>query len=288
VHEAAVAALLDWGERHRRDLPWRRGRDPWSVLVSELMLQQTQVPRVVTRYHGFLARFPTPSACAAAPAGDVVRAWAGLGYNRRAINLHRAACAIVEQHGGRVPDELGALLDLPGIGPYTARAVLVFAFERDIGLVDTNAGRFLARAGAGRRLGRREAQELADSIVPRGRAWSWGQAVFDLGALVCTRRQPACRECPIASHCAWMVAGRPSPDPVGGSAGISTPQSRFAGSDRQGRGRLVEALRTGPVAIAKLGDVTGWRTDVRRSNRVAMQLVSEGLARRDGDVLRLP
>ena len=111
------------------------------------MLQQTQVPRVVSRYEGFLARFPTPAGCAAATTGDVVRAWAGLGYNRRAVNLHRAAGVMVEQHDGHVPDELDALLALPGVGPYTARAVLVFAFERELGLVDTNAGRFVARRG---------------------------------------------------------------------------------------------------------------------------------------------
>src|SRR5207237_2366946 len=163
-------------------------RDPWAVLVSELMLQQTQVPRVVSRWEPVLARFPTVSACAAAPAGDVVRAWAGLGYNRRALNLHRCATVTVERHGGLLPDELDALLALPGIGPYTARAVLVFAHGRDIGLVDTNAGRFVARALAGRSLSPREAQELADGAVPRGDGWAWGQAVFDLGATVCTRR----------------------------------------------------------------------------------------------------
>jgi A/G-specific adenine glycosylase len=288
VHEAGVAALLAWGEQHQRDLPWRRSRDPWAVLVSELMLQQTQVPRVVSRYESFLTRFSTPAACAAAPAGDVVRAWAGLGYNRRAVNLHRAACVMVEHHGGHVPDQLDALLTLPGVGPYTARAVLVFAFEREVGLVDTNAGRFLARAAAGRPLAAREAQELADALVPLGRAWSWGQAVFDLGAIVCTRRDPACDRCPILSHCAWVAAGRPPPDPVTGSAGISAPQSRFAGSDRQGRGRLVDALRRGPVAVAQLSEATGWRGDARRSRRVAMQLVADGLARLDGEELSLP
>jgi len=252
------------------------------------MLQQTQVPRVVARYEGFLARFPTPTGCAAAAAGDVVRAWAGLGYNRRAVNLHRAACAMVEQHEGRVPDELDALLTLPGVGPYTARAVLVFAFERDLGLVDTNAGRFVARAGAGRRLDAREAQAVADSLVPSGRAWEWGQAVFDLGALVCTRRDPACGRCPVADHCAWQSAGRPDPDPVTGSAGIAGPQSTFAGSDRQGRGRLVDALRRGPVASARAADVAGWPGDPGRAQRVVEQLVADGLARVEGDELSLP
>jgi A/G-specific adenine glycosylase len=250
------------------------------------MLQQTQVPRVVTRWQTFLDEFPTPAACAAAPAGDVVRAWAGLGYNRRALNLHRCACAVVERHGGQLPDDLDALLALPGVGPYTARAVLVFAFERDIGLVDTNAGRFLARAAAGRALAPKEAQELADALVPPGEGWAWGQAVFDLGALVCTKRAPSCGRCPIATSCRWAVAGWASPDPVAGSAGISGPQATFEGSDRQGRGRLVDALRSGSVGADELGAITGW--DVERTARVAATLVRDGLAVLDGDRYRLP
>ena len=281
-------ALISWWAASGRDLPWRRTRDPWAVLVSELMLQQTQVPRVVGRWEAFLDEFPTPAACAARPAGDVVTAWAGLGYNRRALNLHRCAVAVVERHGGELPESLDDLLALPGIGPYTARAVLVFAFEHDIGLVDTNAGRFLSRAGAGRRLGVKEAQVLADSLVPEGRGWAWGQAVFDLGALVCVRRGPRCGECPIRSWCAWATAGFPEPDPIEGSAGISGGQSPFAGSDRQGRGRLVTALREGPVARRRLAAVMGWPDDVARADRVAQTLVVDGLAVEDGAWLRLP
>jgi A/G-specific adenine glycosylase len=280
--------LLPWWERNGRDLPWRRTRDPWAVLISETMLQQTQVPRVESRFRAFLDEFPTPAACAAAPAGDVVRAWAGLGYNRRALNLHRCASVVVERHDGALPDDLEALLALPGIGPYTARAILVFAFERDIGLVDTNAGRFLSRAGAGRALAPREAQALADSLVPAGRGWAWGQAVFDLGALVCVKRSPRCDVCPIVSSCAWACAGFPQPDPVHGSAGISGGQSAFEGSDRQGRGRLVDALRLGPVALGDLPDVMGWPEDALRAGRVAETLVTDGLAIVDGDELRLP
>jgi A/G-specific adenine glycosylase len=283
-----VHPLLSWWERNGRDLPWRRTRDPWAVLVSETMLQQTQVPRVESRYPAFLTEFPTAAACAAAPAGDVVRAWAGLGYNSRALRLHQCATAVVERHGGALPDDLDALLALPGIGPYTARAILVFAFERDIGLVDTNAGRFLSRAGAGRAVDKREAQELADSLVPPGQGWAWGQAVFDLGALVCTRRAPRCDECPIVRECRWAQAGFPVPDPVVGSAGISGGQSRFEGSDRQGRGRLVDALRVGAVALADLPAVMGWPDDALRAGRVAETLVRDGLAVADGDLLRLP
>jgi A/G-specific adenine glycosylase len=281
-------ALLSWFEASGRDLPWRRTRDPWAVLVSELMLQQTQVPRVVERWGAFLERFPTVASCASAPAGDVVRAWQGLGYNRRALNLHRCAVTVVEQHGGALPDDLDALLALPGIGPYTARAVLVFAFEHDLGLVDTNAGRFLARAGAGRALTPREAQPLADALVPPGRGWAWGQAVFDLGARVCTKKAPACGDCPIVEHCAWAQAGWPDPDPIAGSAGISTPQSTFAGSDRQGRGRLVDALRVAPVAASDLAGVMGWPDDPDRATHVAATLLADGLAVREAGEYRLP
>ena len=285
---ARLTDLLAWWEANGRDLPWRRTRDAWAVLVSETMLQQTQVARVETRFKELLDEFPTPAACAAAPAGDVVRAWAGLGYNRRALNLHRCASAVVRDHGGTLPDDLDALLALPGVGPYTARAVLVFAFERDIGLVDTNAGRFLARAGAGRALDRREAQEVADALVPPGRGWAWGQAVFDLGALVCVRRSPRCDVCPVRGACAWARAGFPSPDPVEGSAGISGRQSTFDGSDRQGRGRLVDALRLGPVPLGDLPAVMGWPDDALRAGRVAETLVADGLAVVDGDRLLLP
>ncbi|MGH9245270.1 MAG: A/G-specific adenine glycosylase [Acidimicrobiales bacterium] len=280
------AARHPW-DQHRRDLPWRRTRDPWAVLVAELMLQQTQVPRVIPRYTAFLRRFPTPAACAAAPAADVVRAWAGLGYNRRALSLHRTAVDVVERHGGRVPDDLDALLARPGIGAYTARAVLVFAYERDIGLVDTNAGRFVARALAGRAVGRAEAQRLADAAVPPGDGWAWGQAVFDLGASICTRNDPACDRCPVVARCAWFRAGRPAPDPVAGSAGISGGQSRFVGSDRQGRGRLIDALRHGPVAAPELAAVMGWPTDAARAERVAGTLITDGLVSRSAGGFRL-
>ncbi len=281
--------LLSWADTVGRDLPWRRTRDPWAVLVSELMLQQTQVPRVVPRYLEFLERFPTPAVCAASAVGEVVRAWAGLGYNRRAVHLHATAVTVVERHGGQLPDELAALLALPGVGPYTARAVLAFAFERDVGVVDTNAARVLARR-AGRPLDRATVQAQADAAVPAGRGWAWNQAMLDLGATTCRSRTPGCGACPLARGCAWWEAGRPEPDPAQGSAGVSSGQSRFEGSDRQGRGRLVDALRrAGRVEVAELADAAGWPDDEARARSVAATLVADGLARQDDDgTLRLP
>lgn len=258
------------------------------MLVSELMLQQTQVPRVVPRFTAFLGQFPTPAACASAPVGEVVQAWAGLGYNRRAVSLHRAAVAVVERHHGVVPGALEDLLQLPGVGPYTARAVLAFAYEVDVGVVEVNSARVISRAAAGRALGAAEAQALADALVPAGRGWAWNQAMLDLGASICTKAAPACATCPLRVCCAWSAAGRPAPDPAVGSAGAGGRQSAFDGSDRQGRGRIVAALRRGPVATGDLAEAAGWPADPDRARRVAAGLVADGLAVTDGGGLRLP
>ncbi len=281
---AFAPELLAWTEHTRRDLPWRRTRDPWAILVSELMLQQTQVARVVPKYETFLARFPTPADCAAAPQSEIVRLWAGLGYNRRAVNLHRCAQAVVADHDGRLPADLTALLALPGIGPYTARAVLAFAFAHDVAVVDTNVGRILARR-AGRTLAPAEVQTMADELVPDGRGWEWNQAMLDLGATVCTKRSPGCDRCPVTEGCAWGHHG--GDDPATGSAAVSGPQSRFAGSDRQGRGRLIEALRSGPVATRDLAEAMGWPGDAARAQRVAETLVRDELIRVEGPSITL-
>jgi len=287
-----VADLHRWGDDVLRDLPWRRTRDPWAVLVSELMLQQTQVARVVERFDAFLVRYPDPAAMAAAPLADVLDAWAGLGYYRRARALHRAAVAIVAEHDGRVPDRLEALLELPGLGPYTARAVLAFAFERDHGVVDTNAARVLARAFAGRPLRAREAQDLADRLVPAGRAWHHNQTMLELGATVCVARAPRCEQCPLTDGCAWRAAsgtlGLSVEDPARTTAGTSRPQPRFEGSDRQVRGRLLAALREGPVSSRRLAAVAGLPKDRDRAARVAESLVVDGLAAWDGTTLTGP
>lgn len=272
-----AGALLGWGERTRRDLPWRETRDPWAVLVSELMLQQTQVTRVVPKFGAFLERFPTVASCAAAAPGEVVTLWAGLGYNRRAVNLHRCAVLVVDHHDGRLPDDLEALLRLPGIGPYTARALLAFAWERDVGVVDVNAARVLART-EGRSLTLREVQGRADAAVPTGAGWEWNQAVLDLGATICTSRRPRCTTCPVSTVCRWQRDGRPEPDPARGSAGTSRGQSRFEGSDRQGRGRLVDALRDGRrLEPSELAAGAGWPDDPQRTATVVASLVRDGL-----------
>ncbi len=283
-----VEAVLEWGRRTRRDLPWRRTRDPWAVLVAETMLQQTGVARVVPRYLAFLDAVPTAAACAAASPAWIVRCWDGLGYNRRAVLLHRAATAIVADHAGRVPDDLDALLALPGVGLYTARAVLAFAFERDHGVVDTNAARVAARAVAGEPLDRRRVQAIADALVPPRRAWEWNQSVLDLGATVCTRRAPRCGVCPAIDHCAWAATGWAAPDPAAGSAGSSVRQLPFAGSDRQGRGRLVAALRGGPLRLEDVADAAGWPHEPDRARRICEGLVADGLAEVTDGMLALP
>jgi A/G-specific adenine glycosylase len=267
-------AVLAWGVPRLRDLPWRRTRDPWAVLVAEVMLQQTQTDRVVPKWHAFIAAYPTPADCAAASLGDVLRRWQGLGYPRRARNLHDAARMIVARHGGSVPDGLDELMTLPGVGPYTARAVRAFAFERDDAVVETNVARLLARA-AGAGLTARHVQALADELVPAGEGWAWNQVLIDIGATVC-RPMPRCADCPVAETCRWHLGGHPQPDPALGSAGVSTTQPPYAGSVRQARGRVLRTLAAGAAPLGELPAdvVTG--------------LVADRLVVSDGTTVRLP
>ena len=279
-------AVLGWGVPRLRDLPWRTTRDPWAVLVSEVMLQQTGVHRVIPKWLAFIDAFPTPSACAESSLGDVLRLWQGLGYPRRARNLHAAAGVIVERHGGLVPSSLDHLLALPGIGPYTARAVMAFAHERDAAVVDTNIARVYARV-VGRRLTSKQVQGLADAALASGESWAWNQSIMDLGATVC-RPSPLCPGCPVSSLCAWQRAARPEPDPSIGSAGVSGRQAPFEGSDRQARGRLMHALASAP--LGRLGAAAAMRLDGQpeRAARLVDALVAERLVVDDGGVLRLP
>lgn len=278
------AVLLSWGAAERRDLPWRQTRDPWWVLVSEVMLQQTQAARVLPYFESFVEQWPTPPRCAAAALSDVLAAWQGLGYPRRARNLWQTAAIITEQHGGRVPEGLDDLLRLPGVGPYTARAIQAFAFNCDVGVVDTNVGRILAR-WTGRRLRPGEAQHIADAQVPPAQGWSWNQAMMDLGAAVCTKRDPRCGECPVEKMCAW--AGSDGPDPADRSAGVSTAQAPFDGSDRQARGRLLAALAGGELVRDLAAEAMRLDGDGARAQRLVEELIAERLISADGDRLRL-
>ena len=281
--DLVVGQVLAWGVPRLRDLPWRRTRDPWAILVSEVMLQQTQVARVERSWATFMAAYPTPAVCAQASLGDVLRHWEGLGYPRRARDLHATASRVVEHFDGQMPRDLDALLELPGIGPYTARAVRAFAFGLDAAIVDTNVARVLART-SGRRLTPKEVQGRADALAPIGEAWVWNQVMLDLGATVCTARSPTCGACPVARSCAWSTSGYPEPDPAVGSAGVSGSQTRFEGSDRQLRGRLLRAAARGSLAEIT-GAVDG---DRQRVERVLAGLVADGLLVRSGDGHHLP
>ena len=279
-----TGAVLAWGAPRLRDLPWRRTRDPWAVLVSEVMLQQTQVARVIPRWEAFLERFPTPAECAAAPLGDVLREWQGLGYPRRARNLHATAQQVTGLGG--FPRDLAGLLALPGIGPYTARAVLAFAFESDAAVVDTNIARVYARV-AGERLTPKRVQAMADDACPSGDAWAWNQCLMDLGAVLCRPANPACGECPVRTMCAWAGGENPDdPDPAVGSSGVSGKQARFEGSDRQARGRLMKALSDGPVDPADVPRIM--QRDAAVADRLVDDLVADGLCVASPSTLTLP
>ncbi len=254
---------LAWYGRHGRELPWRGGRAPYEILVSEVMLQQTQVARVIPRYAAFLARFPTAAGLAAAPAADVIVEWSGLGYNRRALALHRAA-SVVAEHGW--PPNVAALEALPGVGPYTAAAVASFAWEEPLPAVDTNARRVIERHDGVRRapsaLGRR-AQELISTRRPA----AFNHALMDLGATVCTARRPRCSECPLLE---CRSRGRVEPAPRRPSGLPVRP--RFEDTDRYARGRILAALAAGRALPSEL-------EGLRRERALA------GLAR-DGRVVR--
>src|SRR5215210_7788442 len=195
--------LLGWFNEHARDLPWRRTRDPYAILVSEVMLQQTQVDRVLPYYTRFLERFPTVKDLANAATSDVIRIWSGLGYNRRAVNLQRAARAVVDQLGGTFPDDPAELKKLPGIGAYTAGAIAAFAYERDVAFLDTNMRRVISRVFFGSESARESAAiEAAHALLSPGQGWTWNQALIEFGALQCTARRPACIVCPLRAECA--------------------------------------------------------------------------------------
>jgi A/G-specific adenine glycosylase len=279
--------ILNWYAEKARDLPWRRpDATPWGILVSEIMLQQTPVSRVLPAWEAWLRRWPTPAALAAEPPGEAVRQWGRLGYPRRALNLHACARRIVAEHGGRVPSRYEELRALPGVGDYTAAAVASFAFGGRHVVLDTNVRRVLARAVQGVRYPARATtaaeRRIAESLLPAVDAPRWAVAVMELGALVCTARSPRCGECPIADRCAWRLAGCPDHD------GPPRRGQAYAGTDRQCRGRLLAVLRQahGPVPKAALDAV--WDDAVQRE-RALDGLVADGLAEvLDDGTYRLP
>ncbi len=282
-----VPELIDWYAATARELPWRRaGFGAWGVLVSEFMLQQTPVNRVVPHLEAWLKRWPTPAALAADAPAEAVRQWANLGYPRRALWLHRAATEIAARHGGVVPDDVDALLALTGIGDYTARAVAVFAYGLREPVVDTNTRRVLARVVAGRsQPGPAHRRDLDDmrAVLPEDVARSTivNAAAMELGAVVCTARSPRCDSCPIARSCAWRSAGYPD-------TGDTRPrQARYEGSDRQTRGAILRVLRAanGPVPLD--GVIPDWPDAVQR-DRAIDSLIADGLAEASDNVLRLP
>ncbi|HKB31741.1 MAG TPA: A/G-specific adenine glycosylase [Streptosporangiaceae bacterium] len=269
--------VLNWYRRHARDLPWRQpAASPWAVLVSEIMLQQTPVSRVVPAYLEWLRRWPTPSALAAEPAGEAVRQWGLLGYPRRALNLHATARILTQRHGGEVPASREDLLALPGIGPYTAAAVASFAFGQRHAVLDTNVRRVLARLISGvafppRTLSVAETR-LAESLLPSAPAVAarWAVAVMELGALVCTTTSPACGLCPVAQSCSWRLAGFPP-------ASQRRAGQHYQGTDRHCRGRILAVLRGARGAVAKAELDKVW-PDAAQRERALDSLVADGLA----------
>lgn len=269
--------VLEWYATHARDLPWRRPEaTPWSVLVSEVMLQQTPVVRVRPVHEAWLDRWPTPGDLAAETAGEAVRAWGRLGYPRRALRLHAAATVITREHDGQVPAEYDRLLTLPGVGDYTAAAVATFAYGHRHLVLDTNVRRVLARTVRGvqfpsRSITRAEREQGAD-LLPRDEetAALWSVAVMELGALVCTASTPSCHECPVAQRCTWLAAGQPAYD------GPPRPVQAWDGTDRQCRGRLLSVLREaeGPVHRSRLE--AAWQPADQRERCLA-SLLTDGL-----------
>ena len=283
-HDRIAVALLAWGSDTLRDLPWRRTRNPWHVLVSEVMLQQTSVARVLPKFEAFIDEFPTPHALAEAALGDALRLWSGLGYPRRCRNLQEAARVIVRDFGGEFPSTLPELQSLPGIGQYTSRAILAFAFEQDVAVVDTNVSRVMSRL-EGRALKARELQEMANEFVPQGLGWEWNQVMMDFGARHCTLRSPKCSACPVKKLCEWRGEGD---DPAPLSSGASKPQAKFEGSDRQARGRALKAVADGVGQPCQIVAAMGLTDDVERAHALIEALVNEGLLVRSGQRLILP
>ncbi|ATG55120.1 adenine glycosylase [Brachybacterium ginsengisoli] len=288
AEDREIDAVIAWFADEGRDLPWRHeGVSAWAILVSEVMLQQTPVVRVLPRWREWMERWPEPADLADAPTAEVLRCWDRLGYPRRALRLQECARAIVREHGGRVPHGEEALRALPGIGEYTAAAVTAFAHHGRAVVVDTNIRRVLARSVLGRPVPDRSysaaERALATRSLPaeQGRSVAWNQAVMELGALVCTARSPRCELCPLKAQCAWVAAGRPAAEEG------SRPRQAFEGTDRQMRGKIMAVLRQdGSSREAPLFALDA--EDPARVRRCLESLITDGLAVRNGAEVRLP
>ena len=267
----------------KRDLPWIGHPDPWAVLVSEFMLQQTQVSRVIGPWQKFLTTFPTPSACANAPLSTVVRLWSGLGYPRRAKALHDTAAMIRDHFGGVVPSEVDQLRRLPGVGEYTAHAIASFSFAKPVAVLDTNVGRILSRALANRTLRLSEARTTSKEVMGRVNSARFNQSMLDLGAQFC-RAVPRCETCPVAGSCKWNLEG--GPDPAPRSAAVSRAQTAYIGSDRQLRGQVLAQLGHGAVTKRQLFSVLDG-IDASKCEDILGGLVSDGLVQLRGRTVQL-
>ena len=299
MSDALWFSLLEWYARNGRDLPWRHTRDPYAILVSETMLQQTGVERVIPKYHAFLSALPTLQALAAAPTAGVIRLWAGLGYNRRAVWLQRAAQEALQRWGG-LPGSVDDLLSLPGIGPYTARAVACFAFGVKTAVSDVNVRRVLTRVLQGeekRDPSPAAALALAESVLPPGRAYDWNQALMDLGATICTDAAPRCLICPLQAQCKAFPLTQ-TPERGGNAIAEDRPRWKeepFVGSRRYYRGRIVDALRAlrpgEALSLVELGPQIkpGFtESDAPWLRTLVEDLAGDGLARIAGDGVSLP
>lgn len=283
-----VAAVNRWYATAARQLPWREpGTTPWGIVVSEFMAQQTPVARVIEPWREWMSRWPTPAALASAPSSQAVLAWGRLGYPRRALRLHATAVAITELHHGEVPSERAELRALPGIGEYTAAAIASFAFGARAVVLDTNVRRVLVRLDRGKQFPANSTtaaeRRLAESWLPEDEttASRWAASSMELGALICTAASPLCAQCPVATHCAWLRAGRPQHD------GPPRRVQTYAGTDRQARGRLLDAVRTTPDGLQIDLLLGRWAGDLDQAMRALDGLIADGLVHRDGDIVTL-
>lgn len=272
-----------WFDEHRRTLPWREpGAGAWPIMVSEFMLQQTPVARVLPVYEAWVARWPTAASLAAAQVGEAVRMWGRLGYPRRALRLHAAALAIVERHGGEVPGDYAVLRTLPGVGDYTAAAIASFAFGRRAAVLDTNVRRVLGRVFTGVEYPPESVtaaeRALAEAVLPADarEAAGWAAASMELGALVCTARNPACDRCPLTGLCRWRLLGQPA------HQGPPRRGQTYAGTDRQARGRLLAVLREAVEPVGPAAFENAWEPADQRARALA-GLLADGLAAQQPD-----